>query len=232
MLYKHPTTNHRVRQMIRSRFVRSFSLVLTAAVAISCADSSPTGPAAPLTAQDGLLSGLLNVLKPLAPDLIGFVGDATGLSATPVKWSAARPQVSYSVTGTIGRSGGTLSIPQADFTITFPYGAVSGPTTITITSDPNYVAYKMYPHGIRFAKPVTVTQRLKNTEVYGVPLSNGVHLFGAYLDNDLLDLSQILHALEIESSMTIFAPTKDQAPLPETEVWTINHFSRYMLASG
>ena len=218
--------------MIRSRFVRSFGLVLTAAFAISCADSTPTGPAAPLHAQDGLLGDLLNVLKPLAPDVIGFVEDATGLAVTPVKWNDARPDVSYSVTATIDRFGGTISIPQADFTISFPYGAVSAPTTITITSDPNYVAYKMYPHGIRFAKPVTVTQRLKNTEVYGVPLPSGKHLFGAYLADDLLDLSKVLNALEIETSLTIFAPTRDQAPLPDTQVWMINHFSRYMLASG
>src|SRR4051812_35373218 len=106
--------------MLRSRFVRSFGLVLTAAFAISCADSSPTGPAVPLQAKDGLLSDLVGVLKPLAPDLIGFVADATGLTVHPVKWSSSRPQQSYSVTGTIDRWGGTLSIPQSDFTITFP----------------------------------------------------------------------------------------------------------------
>jgi hypothetical protein len=216
--------------MIRSRFVRSFSLVLTAAFAISCADSSPTGPAAPLQANNGLLSGLLGVLKPIAPDLIGFVGDATGLTVHPVKWNAARPKVSYSVTGTIGVSGGTLSIPDADFTITFPYGAVSQPTVIKISSDPNYVAYTMSPHGIRFAKPVVVTQRLKNTEVYGVPLNS--HLFGAYLADDVLDLGTVLHALEIELSTTIFAPNPANAPLPDTQIWIVNHFSRYMLASG
>jgi hypothetical protein len=215
--------------MIRSRFVRTFALVLTAAFAISCADSSPTGPAAPLNAQDGLLSDLLGALKPLAPDLIGFVADATGLTVHPVKWSASRTAVPYSVTRTIDRSGGTLSIPEADFTITFPYGAVSQPTTITITSDPSFVAYKMYPHGLRFSKPVTVTQRLKNTEVFGVPLTG--HLFGAYLANDLLDLANVLHALEIETSITIFAPSADKTPLPDTQVWIINHFSRYMLAS-
>jgi len=216
--------------MIRSRFVRSFSLVLTAAFAIACADSAPTGPAAPLKAQDGLLSGVLGILQPLAPELIGFVGDATGLLAKPVKWDADRQQVSYSVSGTIDRWGGTLTIPEADFTITFPYGAVSGPTNIKIVSDPRYVAYTMYPHGIRFAKPVTITQRLKNTEVYGIPLTS--RLFGAYLANDLLDLDKVLNALEIEASMTIFAPNPENKPLPDTEVWIINHFSRYMLASG
>jgi hypothetical protein len=217
--------------MIRSRFVRTFGLVLTAAFAISCADNSPTGPAAPLQAKDGLLGDLVGALKPLAPDLIGFVADATGLTVHPVKWSASRPAVPYSVSATIGRSGGTLSIPEADFTITFPYGAVSQPTPITITSDPKFVAYTMSPHGTRFARPVTITQRLKNTEVFGSPLNS--HLFGAYLaGDDLLDLSNILHALEIETSLTIFSPGPSNTPIPDTEVWIINHFSRYMLASG
>ena len=83
----------------------------------------------------------------------------------------------------------------------------------------------MEPHGIRFAHPVVVTQQLRQTSVYGQPVSG--KLFGAYLSDDLLDLGGILHALEIELSTTIFRGSN-----PETEAWTINHFSRYMLASG
>jgi hypothetical protein len=83
----------------------------------------------------------------------------------------------------------------------------------------------MEPHGIRFAKPVVVTQGLQQTAVYGQPLNTD--LFGAYIADDFLDLSQVLHALEIELSTTIF-----RSNVPETQVWIINHFSRYMLASG
>jgi hypothetical protein len=86
----------------------------------------------------------------------------------------------------------------------------------------------MEPTGLRFAKPVVVTQRLRKTAVYGQPLSG--QLFGAYIADDLLDLSKLLHALEIELSTTIFQPSNPS--LPETEIWNINHFSRYMLASG
>ena len=105
---------------------------------------------------------------------------------------------------------------------------VISPTLITITADPNYVAYKMQPTGIRFAKPVVVTQLLRQTEIYGRPLSG--QIFGAYIADDLLDLGKVLNALEIETSITIFKPS--QPSLPESESWTINHFSRYMLASG
>ncbi len=215
--------------MIRSRFIRSFVLALSAAVALSCADSSPTAPA-PASAQDGLLSGLIGGLVQPVIKVVGFVADATGLIVHPVAWSLSHPQVSYSVSGTITPWGGTLSIPEADFTITFPIGAVSQPIAVTITSDPSYVAYKMEPHGIRFARPVVITQRLRNTAVSGQPLSS--QLFGAYLANDdpLLDLGSLLHVDEIETSITIFAP--GSSTLPETTVWSINHFSRYMLASG
>jgi hypothetical protein len=85
----------------------------------------------------------------------------------------------------------------------------------------------MSPAGIKFAKPVVVTQRLKKTAVYGQPL--GTKLFGAYISDDLLDLSKLLHALEIELSTTIFA--SGSSTYPEITTWTVNHFSRYMLAS-
>jgi hypothetical protein len=162
--------------MIRSKLVRSLALVFTAVSVISCADS-PTGPKAPVKAQDGLLSGLVGGLLQPVFSVVGFVADATGLTVHPVKWDADRPQISYSVSGTITPWGGTLTIPEADFSITFPMGAVSQPVAVTITSDPNFVAYTMKPHGIRFSRPVTVTQRLKNTAVYGQPLSG--QLFGA-----------------------------------------------------
>lgn len=221
--------------MIRSRFVRSSVLALSAFVALSCSDSSPTAPSAPVSglgapvnSKDALLVGLLDGLLQPVTSTVAFVSDATGLTAKPVAWNSSYAKVSHTVSGTITPWGGTLTIPESDFTITFPVGAVSQPTLITITSDPNYVAYKMAPQGIRFAKPVLVTQRLRNTAVYGQPLSS--QLFGAYVADDLLDLGTILHALEIELSTTIFAP--GSSTLPDTELWTVNHFSRYMLASG
>ena len=221
--------------MIRSRFLRSSVLVLSAFVALSCSDS-PTAPQAPVasavpvgTQQDALLGGLIGGLLNLATSVVGFVADATGITIHPIAWNSSYVQVSYTVSGTITPWGGTLTIPESDFTMTFPVGAVSQPTLITVTSDPQYVAYKMSPAGITFAKPVVVTQRLRQTAAYGQPLTT-TKLFGAYISDDLLDLSTLVHALEIELSATIFAP--GSSTLPEITTWTVNHFSRYMLASG
>jgi hypothetical protein len=221
--------------MIRSRFLRSSVLALSAFVALSCSDTSPTAPSAPAsgivaasTPPNALLGGLLGGILNTLTSVVGFVADATSLTVHPVAWNSSYAKVSHTVSGTITPWGGTLTIPESDFTIAFPVGAVSQPTLITITSDPNYVAYKMSPAGIKFAKPALVTQRLRQTAVYGQPLT--VKLFGAYISDDLLDLSQLLHVLEIELSATIFAP--GSTTLPELETWTVNHFSRYMLASG
>ncbi len=220
--------------MIRSRFIRSSVLVLGAFVALSCSDNSPTAP--PITqvttiragtTQDAVLGGLLDGLLNVVTSVVAFVGDATGITVHPIAWSSSYAKVSYNVSGTITPWGGTLAIPESDFTMTFPMGAVSQPTLITVTSDPSYVAYKMEPAGIKFATPVLVTQRLRKTTVYGQPLTS--KLFGAYISDDLLDLSTLLHALEIELSATLYAP--GSSSLPEITTWTVNHFSRYMLGS-
>jgi hypothetical protein len=220
--------------MLRSRVVRSFTLVLATFVALSCADYSPTGTmAAPAKAQDGLIGDLVGLVTNLLGSVIkviGFVTDPNGISVTGVKWAPTHVNQVRTVSTTIGYYGGSLSIPGSDFTIVFPKGALSNSTWITITSDSSgYVSYDMQPHGLKFAKPVIVTQRLSNTAVYGTPLA--FNSFCAYFSTDLLDLSGILKALEIETT-TIFSGSNGTQQLPEVETWQLNHFSRYMLASG
>ncbi|HEY1952977.1 MAG TPA: hypothetical protein VGG76_09230 [Gemmatimonadaceae bacterium] len=216
--------------MLRSRFVRSATLVLATFVALSCSDYAPTGPVAPTQAQDGLLSGLVGTVTNLLGGvlrIIGFRSDPNGIPVAAVKWSPTHTNQVRTVSGTIGYSGGTLEIPGSDFTITFSRGALSSPTAITITSDASgYVSYDMQPHGLRFGAPVIVTQRLKNTAVYGTPAA--LNSFCAYFSTDLLDLGGILKALEVETT-TILSGSSGQA---EIEAWQLNHFSRYMLASG
>jgi hypothetical protein len=223
--------------MIRSRFLRSSVLVLSTFVALSCSDSPTAPPATPVSAiragtqQEALLGGLLGGLLRVVTSVVGFVANAN-VNVNAVAWNSSYTHVSHTVSGTISPWGGTLTIPQSDFTIVFPVGAVSQPTLITITSDPNYVAYKMYPH-MAFAKPVVVTQRLRNTVVYGKPLTTKI--FGAYVDDSNVDLlgnllGTVFNALEIELSATLYVP--GSSTLPDISTWTLNHFSRYMLASG
>ena len=219
--------------MIRSRFLRSSLLVLTTAVALSCSEYSPTAPAvqAPAQAQDGLISGLLglvtNVLGTVL-NVITFQYDPNGIPVNAVRWTGTHVNQTRSVSAYIGEDGGTLALPSSDFTITFPSGALSQTTLITIVSDgTGYVSYDMRPHGLKFAKPVTVTQRLQNTAVYGSPLA--LKAAGAYFPEDPTDLSGIIKALEIETTTIFSSKNNGQA---DVETWLLNHFSRYMLASG
>jgi hypothetical protein len=190
--------------------------------------------AAPTMAQDGLLSGVLGLVTGTVNNLlgvvlkvVGFKSDPNGIDVKAIKWAPSHVNQVRSVSAYVGRDGGTLTIPGSDFTITFPQYALRSSTRITITSDASgYVTYDMQPHGLTFDRPVIVTQRLRNTSVYGTP--QALNSFCAYFSKDLLDLSGILKALEIEQT-TIFGSQDGQA---EVQVWQLNHFSRYMLASG
>lgn len=219
--------------MIRFKFIRAFTLVLSAAVALACSDvSAPSARQVPVTAQSGLISGLLGTVTGLFGSVLKVITgvvDPNGIPVNAVKWAASHVNEVRSVSGTIGYNGGTLSIPGSDFTITFPYGALSGSTTITIISDASgYVSYDMRPHGITFAKPVIVTQRLQNTSIYGT--TEAWNSFGAYFPQDPVDLTGTLKAAETTTTTIFAAPSGGS--LPTVQTWQLNHFSRYMLASG
>ncbi len=87
----------------------------------------------------------------------------------------------------------------------------------------------MLPHGLRFLKPVTAVQRLQNTADYGTDAGNAVRT--AYLPegNDAIDDDDSASPSELQAATTFFYGAK---PVAETQVWIINHFSRYILVSG
>jgi hypothetical protein len=208
--------------MFRSGPVRSLAVVVGAFLIASCSEAGISAPTAPVEA----------VVSPASPqfvaqDLIGAVTDATHLRLKAVWWKNNHLKI-VKVSKTINQSGGTISIPETGLTLSFPAGAVAAPIKITVTSDDEYVAYKMEPTGTRFLKDVTVTQLLAPTAISGAPLRS--QLYAAYIADDKLNLGGVVKALEIEPSITIFST----GPLrrPEAQVWVIRHFSRYMLASG
>jgi hypothetical protein len=225
--------------MTFSKVFRSFAIVLTASLTFACGES-PTAPptqSAPVVIDaetekllGGLIGGLIGGVVKLLTDVVeGVLGP---VDVRPVKWASSHDNAARSVSGAIGYWGGTLAIPSSDFTITFPVGALSSRTDITITSDAlgGYVSYSMQPHGIRFNKPVIVTQRLRNTEAYGM---RNPKLFGAYLGRESVGLlgglvNSLIEALEIVTSVTLLRPDGT----PEVQTWLLNHFSRYILASG
>jgi hypothetical protein len=156
--------------------------------------------------------------------------DPAGKKVKGIRWNSARVPTELSVTGTVGPAGGSLSIPGSDFMIYFPVGAVSAPTAITIVSkESEWVTYDMLPHGLVFTKPVYVTQGLAQTSVYGTPAAYTV--FGAYLSsgNELIGADNGAIATETTFS---FVFSQGTVRVATWSVWLLNHFSRYILASG
>jgi hypothetical protein len=199
--------------MSRSTFVRSLVTALGTAILVSCADSGLIGP------TDGL------------PGTQGGVVVNPG-SNTPTQlqalWWNQDLTAPVTVSKTIGSSGGTIAIPETGLTVSFPAGAVQSPLAITITADTRYVAYKMEPSGTRFLKDVTATQQLSATQLAGAALQG--QIYSAYVADDSVSLSGKVPVLEIEPSTTILSAASPQ--VPQAQVWTIRHFSRYMLASN
>jgi hypothetical protein len=203
-------------------FFRSLAVVAGAFIIASCSEAGISGPFAPQQTIAAAPSA-----QPAAGNRVGSDTDAGQLVLKALWWSKQHKNV-VKVSKTIDQSGGTISIPETGLTLSFPAGAVAAPITITITSDDKYVAYKMEPTGTRFLKDVTATQQLNTTSIFGSPLRS--QLYAAYIAEDNIKLSGKVPVLEIEPGTTIFSVLSSL--LPQSHVWTIRHFSRYMLASG
>jgi ZU5 domain len=208
--------------MIRSTLHRSISILVGAILISACSDSAFRNPVAPPAGALGQ-----NVGSELKGN--GSTGQDANQNTLELKalWWKNHHGEAVSVAKRIDASGGVISIPATGLTMVFPAGAVSEPTTIKVTSDDKYVAYKMEPSGIHFDRDVVVTQVLRFTEVAGAPLRT--QLFAAYIADDNAKLSGKVPVLELEPSHTVFSALTG---LPEAQVWLIRHFSRYMLASG
>ena len=205
--------------------VGSFRFLAVVAGAIIIASCSEAGISGPNTNQERIAATAS--VQPGADRLPDHVSDVSRLELKAVWWKKQHKDV-IRVSKTIDQSGGTISIPETGLTLSFPAGAVAAPITITVTSDEKYVAYKMEPTGTKFLKDVTATQQLNTTSIFGSPLRS--QLYAAYIPDDNVKLSGKVPVLEIEPGTTIFSVLSSL--LPQAHVWTIRHFSRYMLASG
>lgn len=147
---------------MRSHALRALCASAMFAVLGGCSDpvASPAGRA-PADPSYGLVSGIVaSVVQRTVP-----------LSSD------------YAASATIGAAGGTISIPQAGLTVTFPAGAVSAPVTVRVTAlAGTNVAYRFEPHGLQFQKDVTVAQDLSLTGVVNQLLS--VQLAGGYFPDE------------------------------------------------
>jgi hypothetical protein len=181
-------------------------------IAVACTEAGPTNP----------------TLAPPSTS-VHFVGAAPGqsISVHAVNWPGSH-STQYSASGLItAAGGGTLTIPETGFSITFPAGALSQDMQITIIAlSGASVAYDMLPHGLRFSKPVIASQDIPA----GSGRKVGASIFCAYLNSshENIGANGVALASEIELSFTDF----DAFANPIRSRWYLNHFSKYILASG
>ncbi len=208
--------------MLPSRAFRYVALIVSAVASVSCGDV--TRSTSPVTA------GNIRLSPPTKRVSASFAVLTGQEMARAVRWGPYHRIGEFNASAVIGSAGGTLSIPDADFTMTIPKGALTAPTLISVTAlDGLHVAYDMQPHGLRFQRPVTVVQELRNTASYRTPAAAAVR--SAYLAdrNDRISSDDTATPAELEAAVTLFYGAE---PVAETHVWTLNHFSRWILISG
>jgi hypothetical protein len=205
--------------MSSHRAFQYLALAVSAAAVLSCGDyagvTSPTQP---------------KLLPPTRIVGASFALVAGGSIAKAVKWAPSHSKVDQTVSAVVGPDGATLSLPGADFSMTIPAGALSTPTAITIVSRAGpYVVYDMLPHGLRFAVPLTAAQGLSTIAGYRTSASSNIR--SAYLSqaNEQVALDGSVSPVELEAATTYYYGAQ---PVAETHLWTVNHFSRYILISG
>lgn len=215
------------------RVFRSVAIAIATYLALSCADSSaPTDPLASGSPTE--TGGTASVPVACTESWTKATFASAGKKVRGTRWISTRLPVELTVSAVIGKDGGSLVIPGSQFAIYFPQDALPNPTTITITSkESEWVTYDMNPHGTVFRKPVYVFQGLENTELFGTLAACSA--YGAYLPpgNEVISPDATATATETTMSYTVsgFA-LWSQLASPQTSIWIINHFSRYMLASG
>lgn len=131
---------------------------------------------------------------------------------------------SYSAAATIGPAGGSIRIPQAGMTITFPAGAVTAPVPVRVTAHAgSNVAYTFEPHGLRFQNRPVITQDLGVTQVVQ-RLLLARSLEGVYFASE----SQI-----IGSTATVQEAIPASVDLLRLRMsFPVSHFSGYAASSG
>jgi len=124
---------------------------------------------------------------------------------------------------TIGEAGGTIRIPEAGFSITFPAGAVHEPVEIRATAlAGRNVAYRFEPHGLVFDREPVITQDLGAVGALSRLL--GLQVEGGYFTDESLLAGGTGVVLETRPAQMDLLRMRMS--------FGIKHFSGYLASSG
>ena len=93
----------------------------------------------------------------------------------------------------------------------------------------SFVVYDMFPHGLKFRRPVTVVQGLSTTAAYRTAKVNSVRTAYLRAGSERISAKGFAAAAELPAATTYFYGSDRIA---ETHEWILSHFSRYILVSG
>jgi hypothetical protein len=186
-----------------------------------------------------LLVGCKDGLGPVNPSSAALsvsAAQTTSKQSIRVLRRSDRLTTDLSQTATIGPDGGVLEIPEAGVVVTFPAGAVSEPTEITVTAVSGYrVVYEFAPHGLKFNAPVQITQSLAPTRVRGATEDQLDDLLGGYIVRGRADAdAKSGNAMTSEQyGITVNGLNGDGVSDENTTVsFNISHFSGYIVGWG
>ncbi len=125
-----------------------------------------------------------------------------------------------------GPNGATSRNSATGLTVVVPQGALAANTTITVKAlAGSVVAYEFQPHGITFAKPVTLRQDLSLTNVAAI--LGLTPMAGAYYNTSTLPLDPTTGLVTVNE---LEPTTVDLLHLAVS--FKIGHFSGYVVACG
>jgi hypothetical protein len=128
-----------------------------------------------------------------------------------------------SVSAVIGKSGGTLTIPDAGLTLVVPAGAVTSNTKFTATAlAGRVVAYEFEPHGTKFAVPLQFTQDLRKVSLLSTltaPLMDGAYFTDSGNINQTLGVALVTELLPATVDL-----------LRARVTFPVKHFSGYLVS--
>lgn len=190
-----------LRERVRRGMMAAMMILVSAC---SATDATAPAPATP-EASASLEAAVTGVLRTVEK------------TVTAVSWSNVL-RSDQTVRATIGKGGGTITIPSTGFTLIVPAGAVSKPTDFSVTAVAGKgVAYEFEPHGTTFARPLTFRQDLRLTA-----FPWGSKPLGGYFEaRTLLD--------PLTGQATVKEQIKAQVKGSFVE-FLINHFSGYLVS--